>query len=234
MIDVILKYIKAYFTNWAIPLLFNLIVLFIFIAGFHYQYDWIISLGFIVFFANLVGTFISGIIQVIIGKWYFLLLQYAISGVLFLITIAFFALAMPDFYGVHKTIPIGVHFNNPLNQNQDPYPYQFDQYDLIVQNHYQPGLYLYYTDYSPKENGHFYIKAYEFTENDWLSGESIKKESMVDFNLKSNSILKGNFTIYEGSWGDKYGSRIELWFKPTHGDDYKVTERNYMVEGWMR
>lgn len=41
--------------------------------------------------------------------------------------------------------------------------------------------------------------------------------------------------IYEGSWGDKYGARIELWFEPLNGSkDYKITERNYIVEGWMR
>jgi hypothetical protein len=46
-------------------------------------------------------------------------------------------------------------------------------------------------------------------------------------------------TIFElvggiGSWGDKYGARIELWFEPLNGNNYKITERNYIVEGWMR
>ncbi|WP_156027019.1 hypothetical protein [Sporocytophaga myxococcoides] len=47
-------------------------------------------------------------------------------------------------------------------------------------------------------------------------------------------IYEGAFTIYEGSSDDKYGSRIELWYQPLNGKEYKVTERNYIIEGWTR
>jgi hypothetical protein len=42
--------------------------------------------------------------------------------------------------------------------------------------------------------------------------------------------------ILEGDWGQFYGARIEVWFKP---DDINKPERklmikNYIVQGWMR
>ena len=57
------------------------------------------------------------------------------------------------------------------------------------------------------------------------------KESIYE---PKDSIYSAEFTIYEGSWGDKYGARIELWFKPDNGKEFKVNQKNYIVEGWMR
>jgi len=106
---------------------------------------------------------------------------------------------------------------------------------LILGHSAQPGIYIYYTDYQPKENGYFYIKAFEITSNDRLSADRIKERSKIIVENLEKDEYQGEFTIYEGSWGDKYGSRIELWFQPSNGkDEYKITERNFIVEGWMR
>jgi len=85
------------------------------------------------------------------------------------------------------------------------------------------------------ESGYFYIKAFELTSNDRLSGDRMKERSKIKVKTLGKEQYEGEFTIYEGSWGDKYGSRIELWFQPSKGkNEYKITERNYIVEGWMR
>jgi len=60
----------------------------------------------------------------------------------------------------------------------------------------------------------------------------VRSKVIVD-DLESQ-IWKGEFTIYEGDWGDKYGSRIELWYQPSDGQEYKVEERNFIIEGWQR
>ncbi|MGY3087757.1 hypothetical protein ACVWYF_000783 [Hymenobacter sp. UYAg731] len=102
-------------------------------------------------------------------------------------------------------------------------------------NYSQRGIYKYYADYRPTETGYLYIKAFEINSNDQLSGERMKEKSKVVIDKIEPRIFEGEFTIYEGSWGDKYGSRIELWFQPSGGKRaYKITERNYIIEGWMR
>ena len=51
----------------------------------------------------------------------------------------------------------------------------------------------------------------------------------------NRQVYSGEFTIYEGSWGDNYGARIELWYKPANGNsEYKITQKNYIIEGWQR
>ena len=83
--------------------------------------------------------------------------------------------------------------------------------------------------------GNFYIKAFEVTSNDHLSADRMKIKSKVNVENLESKLYSGEIMIYEGSWGDKYGARIELWFEPLNGSkDYKITERNYIVEGWMR
>ena len=139
----------------------------------------------------------------------------------------------PDYYGANKKIPENIEINEPVSDK--PTKEQYDKYDLILGHSFQPGIYSYYTDYQPKESGYFYIKAFELTSNDRLSGDRMRERSKIKVENLGKEKYEGEFTIYEGSWGDKYGSRIELWFHPLNGkDEYKITERNYIVEGWMR
>ena len=42
-------------------------------------------------------------------------------------------------------------------------------------------------------------------------------------------------TIYEGNWGQFYGARFEVWFKPDSGGaERKLLEKNYKIQGWER
>ena len=95
--------------------------------------------------------------------------------------------------------------------------------------------YNYYTNYQPKELGSFFIKAFEITSNDRLSEERMTNRSQILVENLNRQVYSGEFTIYEGSWGDKYGARIELWYKPANGNsEYKITQKNYIIEGWQR
>ena len=143
-----------------------------------------------------------------------------------------FIYSPPDYYGANKKIPENIEISEPISEK--PTKEQFDKYNLILSHSVQPGIYSYYTDYQSKENGYFFIKAFEITSNDRLSADRIKNKSKIQVDNFLQGEYEGEFTIYEGSWGDKYGSRIELWFQPLNGKEYKIIERNFIVEGWMR
>jgi hypothetical protein len=228
-----LRHIKKYFTIWWIPIATNFLAIGIFVLGTLFKRDWIIDASLIVFFVNIIGTIVSSIVQIIIRKWYFIFPQLGLAAFLFYYTVIIFTYSPPDYYGANKEIPENIDFSEPLDSL--PTITDFENYDLILANYAQPGIYRYYTDYQPKEAGYFYIKAFEITSNDRLSGDRMYERSKAKVDNLEPQNWNGEFTIYEGSWGDKYGSRIELWFQPLNGDkEYKVTERNYIVEGWMR
>ena len=58
--------------------------------------------------------------------------------------------------------------------------------------------------------------------------------SKIIIDTLNRDLHSGEFTIYEGSWGDKYGARIERWYEPNTGKSYQVAVKNYIVEGCMR
>ncbi len=182
---------------------------------------------------NIIGTIISSIVQIVMMKWYFTFPQLGIAAFLFYCVGILFTYSPPDYYGANKIIPEDIEFSEPLDSL--PANREFELYDLILTSKGQPGIYKYYTDYKPKETGYFYIKSFEITSNDRLSEDRMKRESRVNAEDLELQKFEGNFTIYEGDWGDKYGSRIELWFQPSNGNkEYKIAERNYIIEGWQR
>lgn len=121
--------IFKYFKVWWIPIVSYIITFFIFLLGEGLKSDNIIDISLIIFFTNILGNIISAIVQIFIKKWYYLIPQILISGLLFVFVSIIFTFSPPDYYG----------------------------------------------------------------------------------------------------------ARIELWFEPINGNkEYKITERNYVVEGWMR
>jgi hypothetical protein len=228
-----IKQIKKYFTIWWIPIAFYLLAIGIFFLGMLFERDWIIDISLLVLFINIIGTIISSIVQIVIKKWYYIFPQIGLTIFLFYNTLIIFMYSPPDYYGANKKIPENIEIYEPVSVK--PTKEQFGKYKLKVGYSVQPGIYSYYTDYQPIESGYFYIKAFELTSNDRLSGDRMKERSKIIVKNFGKEQYEGEFTIYEGSWGDKYGSRIELWFQPSKGkNEYKITERNYIVEGWMR
>mgnify|MGYP000223747903 CR=1 FL=1 len=227
-----LLYVKQYFTIWWVPLTANLLPIAVFFLGMLLRRDWIIHLSLIVFFLNVAGTVVSSIVQVIQRKWYFVFPQLGCAGILMFYVGMLFMYSPPDYYGAHKEIPDGLDFSYPLDSPPGNKEYQI--HDLVLINDIQPGLYTYRTDYVPNKPGYFYIKAFEINSNDPLSKDRLSGRSRIVVNDSETKIRQGAFTIYEGDWGDEYGSRIELWYQPTNGKAYKIEERNFIIEGWQR
>ncbi len=224
--------IKKYFTVWWISIITYLIPILIFILGNILKKDEIIDLSLIVFFINILGNIISAIVQIVIKKWYFIFAQLIVTIFLFVITSVIFTLSPADYYGANKTIPKNIIIEIPIET-------EINEDDLIVNDfkiaaYSQPGIYTYYTNYQPKVKGSFFIRVFEITSNDKLSEKEILYRSKIIVNDLEIKMYSGEFVIYEGSWGDKYGARIELWYQPENGIEYKIVEKNYVVEGWMR
>ncbi|MBB4802974.1 hypothetical protein HNP37_003049 [Flavobacterium nitrogenifigens] len=221
-----------YFKTWWLPIAFYVIPIGLYMLGSILKRDFLIDAFLFTIYLNIAGNIISSIVQIVIGKWYFLFPQLIISFFLFLWLGLFFLFSPPDFYGAHKVIPNDIEISKPLDSI--PEDKEFEKNNLVLSCLSQPGIYNFYINAKPKELGHFYIKAFEITSNDRLSEDRIKNRSDIKVENLEPKLYSGEFTIYEGSWGDKYAARIELWFIPQNKKEYKIAERNYIVEGWMR
>ena len=97
--------------------------------------------------------------------------------------------------------------------------------------------YDFYMWHKPTEKGEIYIKAFELTQNiqlsEWkLSNRTNNKISELSDNYK---LYEGNTVIDEGTFEHYYPTRFELWFKSeSSGIEKKLTEKNYVIDGWDR
>lgn len=230
MIDRLLVY--KYFKYWWFSIVAYLVPFGVFYIGTLLRRDIIIDLSILLFLINFLGCFVSAVIQLIEGKWYFFIFQFLISIYLFLNVSLVASISLPDYYGAHKVIPKGIDIFNPLNEDSDTN--ELVKNEFIILNYGQPGNYRFYTKLELAEVGILYLKIYELTSNDRLSDFRVAEESKIEIEKVGLNVYTSSFTIYEGSWGDKYGARIELWFEPKNGNEYKVLEKNYIIEGWMR
>lgn len=147
----------------------------------------------------------------------------------------------PDPFGKEHPIPEGMEYEIPLNENA-PVEVIVDGFSekecLQVWNDFQGGLYQYSFYYPELPDGDVFLRCFEVTENIELSTSRLRKASTVkvidhtEFGMIAD---KQNFTIYEGDWGDYYAARIEVWHKnASTGEETKLLEKIYHVEGWMR
>ena len=97
--------------------------------------------------------------------------------------------------------------------------------------------YNFFIWHKSKEKGEIFIKAFELTQNIQLSELELyngTKKEITELNNQFN-FYKGNSTIYEGTFGDFYPTRFELWFKSEKtGIEKKMTEKSYLIDGWDR
>jgi hypothetical protein len=140
-----------------------------------------------------------------------------------------------DFYASNLSIPENIKIHTP----KDSITKVWDPNDKFeIYNDVQPGIYSYETAFNTIEQGTIYLKAYEVTKNDQLSAERILMRTSLEVENTSDTLRryhsKESFTIYEGDWGDHYAARFELWFKPENGNERKITEKIYKVQGWQR
>ncbi|MCU7618784.1 hypothetical protein NZ698_16435 [Chryseobacterium sp. PBS4-4] len=226
-----MKYIKKYFSVWWIPIIGYAIPYAVFNLGTLLKKDDLIDLSIILFYINILGNLISSIVQILIKKWYLISPQVIITAFLFFSVSVYMTFSPPDFYGANKTIPKNIKFEIPIEKELTESDLR--QNDFKLASISQPGIYNFYTRHQPKETGYFFIKAYEITSNDRLSEDRIN-ERMKTVEKPIENFYTGEFTIYEGSWGDQYGARIELWYHQDNNLEYKINQKNYIIEGWMR
>ena len=227
-----MKEIKKYFIIWWIPVVAYIVPYIIYTLGTLLKSDDTVDIALIFFYLNILGNIVSGIVQIYIKKWFLLIPKFLLSSFLFISVSVYFTFSPPDYYGANKTIPKNIKFDKPLNREINATDLEENDFKLAEIS--QPGIYNYYTNYQPKVLGNFFIKAYEITTNERLSEERMTDRSKIIIDSLNGDLHSGEFTIYEGSWGDKYGARIELWYEPKSGNSYQVAVKNYIIEGWMR
>lgn len=120
---------------------------------------------------------------------------------------------------------------------------------IVVVDYGQPGVYRYMANVPAiSEKGKIYLKLYEATTNLPLSEHDVKTSTTLLVEPSDTSRIykmtdkepnKWNatdeFTIYEGSWGDYYAARVELWYQPESGGEEQLLHSViYQIEGWSR
>ena len=145
-----------------------------------------------------------------------------------------------DHFGKQHPIPEGLEYQLPLNSSfeQEPVDSLDDRTYLQLWNGYQGGLYEYDFYYPYLPAGDIFLRCYEVTKEIPLSEDRLPEASKVSVDSTSfftQLVDKQEFTIYEGEWGDYYAARIEVWFRNAGtGEERKLLEKVYRVEGWMR
>lgn len=198
----------------------------------------------------ILSILVSWVILLIDRQWKkclfsFLITVLAGGALSFLLFIALFAPRSDDF-GKKHAIPIGFAYNVPFEGSSDP-TVVIDSLDtdscLQIWDEFQGGIYRYDFYYGPLPAGEIFLRCYEATENirlsvDWVFGDRIYESSKVAVDATtsfSKLVDKQKFTIYEGEWEDYYAARIEVWHKNARtGEETKLMEKVYRVEGWMR
>ncbi len=106
---------------------------------------------------------------------------------------------------------------------------------VVVGNGYNG--YDFYLWHKPTEKGEIFIKAFELTQNVQLTEDKLTertKNEITDLDDAYN-LYKGSSVIYEGTFSNFYPTRFELWFKSEDsGIEKKLTEKNYLIDGWDR
>lgn len=236
------KYFIDYFVKWwysAVGFLLSFFIFIIALTIIQRELFFEVSIGLMLL--SILSVFISAIVQLFKRKWLISIIQI-LAAVFIFNSLSSFLFYLPnDFYASGLELPTNVKLENPIDikngveneialQNSHPYNLKF-----VLANSFQPGIYKYYFWFKPKEKGTIYLKAFEITQNDPLSVERLAEQSAIDVDKGLYRVYDQEFKIYEGDWGQPYGAKIEVWFKPASGkDDYRLLEKNYKIEGWMR
>jgi len=205
-----------------------------------------------------IGLVVSWVFLLINKQWRKFLTSLSFSCLIVLLfgfLLAMVSLSSPDGFGrIHK-IPEGMVYNLPLgytneNNHKDAFGYSDNTPDvaeidslnpdtyLQIWNDFQGGMYKYSFYYGPLPQGEIFLRCYEVTKNVRLSEYEIAERSNVKIDTTHTFrqlVYKKGFTIYEGDWEDYYAARIEVWHKnASTGEETKLLEKIYRVEGWMR
>lgn len=185
----------------------------------------------------------SQVILLVSHKWWKAVISFVVSVVIIGLLTPFLvlaALATPDHFGKNHPIPDGLEYSIPLEEKEDlPAADSLNpSIWLELRSDFQGGLYRYYFSYPALPAGEIYLKAYEITENIPIENKRIYQSSCVKIDSTQcfAQLVDGrHFTVYYGDWGDYYAARIEVWHRnAATGEERKLLEKIYRVEGWQR
>ena len=156
------------------------------------------------------------------------------------------AMTGPDGFGKKHPIPDGLEYYLPIERTMDDYnknTFPSVNVDSLNSTSFlqvwgQFGSYYYDFYYNAIPAGEIFLRCFEVTDNIPLSEDSLPKETTVQVELTysfSKLVEKKRFTINEGDYHDYYAARFEVWHRnATTGDETKLLEKIYRVEGYMR
>ena len=210
-----------------------------------------------------VALIIASLVVAIIKKRYGVAIGVVVMGVFlfFYLSIAMVFVELceghGDNFGKRHPIPEDMEYYTFLTDTRwgekEHTQFQLDTWTrergITLQEYGQPGQYRYMA-YVPAipEKGEIYLKLYEATTHLPLSKAGVKAKTTLSVEPSDTSKIymmkdeepgrwnkKDRFTIHEGSWGDYYAARVELWYKPESSDKEQLLHSViYKIEGWSR
>lgn len=244
------RFFFDFFNNWTRPIIFFVVSLILLLAiSFLVDSIELENAVFYILLISFLTILISVVVQFIKRQFLKLFLTLFVLGIgaiifLYASSALFWKVqSMPDRYADNLQIPNNIKIYLPSDTTfsiSDRIP------DFQLYNSFQPGLYYYSVWIKKIEKGYCYLKAFEVTQNDRLSEDRLKEQSRIEvfnpsdtirlFEMSKDNYNSGrHFTIYEGDWDKPYAARLEVWFVPANGgQERKLTEKNFKIEGWMR
>lgn len=245
------KLILYFFDKWWLPILYFVLTLGLFVISEFIEYSTFDNISIILFGLGLIVLIISAIYQFLKKRWIkglltaFILLSIIPAFVFYSLFSLFKDTLEGDKWADDLKIPKNIPIDTPIDlrwgsQRQDSVlAWTKSKIDFQLYNSFQPGLYEFDFWSDKIDSGIIYLKAFEITQEYALSTKSLREKSAIKVKNTTDSILKFSsttyFTIYEGDWGKPYAARFEVWYKPeNNGEEKKLFEKNYKIEGWMR
>ena len=223
--------------------------------------DFIFGIYKFVLFA-LVLLILATLVIAIVKKRYFTAIGVVVMGVFMFLysawTMAIVGLGEGhgDNFGKRHPIPEGMEYYTtkitPEYGNTSAQAYLDSlvvERGIVVVDYGQPGQYRYMANVPAiPEKGKIYLKLYEATTNLPLSEHDVKTSTTLLVEPSDTSRIykmtdkepnrwndTDEFTIHEGSWGDYYAARVELWYQPESGGEEQLLHSViYQIEGWSR
>lgn len=158
-----------------------------------------------------------------------------------------------DYFGRRHPIPQDLECYEPYTCRNRKYLSQQDSITvsrgILLEG--EQGMYSYRALVPAiPEKGEIFLKLYESTSNFPLSEANVRRNSTLSVEPSDTAVIyqmeEGNFsvtnydkqyyfTIEEGSWGDYYAARVELWYQPISGNEPQLLNTAiYKIEGWSR
>lgn len=224
--------------------------------------DFIFGIYIFVLFA-LVLLILATLVIAIVKKRYFTAIGVVVMGVFIFLYSAWTMIIVGlgegsgDNFGKRHPIPEGMEYYTtkitPEYGNTSAQAYLDSlvvERGIVVVDYGQPGQYRYMANVPAiPEKGKIYLKLYEATTNLPLS-EYIKYNTTIEVEASDTAVIYAMksdgkhsmetkntqyFTVQEGSWGDYYAARVELWYQPESGGEEQLLHSViYQIEGWSR